>query len=282
MPEYKMTFSAAGQTQIGQKRENNEDNFLIGSHYKKECTNPNDFFTFTSTNRCRYILFGVFDGMGGGPYGEYASLYAAEEMCDIHMKLTDSLSPEQVSCLVSSAFQTVNNRIIRDSSNILGTTAVVCILDRKEMAVKYLWSGDSRGYLYRYKTLLQITDDQSVAAASMKKGIYSRTDPNYKNDLHRLTGFIGRDAYGYNFHPEETAWMKLKQNDMIFLMTDGVFSSCSNTVLETEIHKNTDCFSVSGLIDAAMHLGSVDDISVVQIKFDFLEYKGEEDNGGSI
>lgn len=271
MPQYEITFSAAGQTQIGQKRENNEDNFLIGSHYKKESCNPSDSFIFTSINRCRYILFGVFDGMGGGPYGEFASLYAAEELYNVHMKLTDSLSPEQVSCLVSSAFQTANNRIVRDPRNILGTAAAVCILDRKEMKVKYMWAGDSRGYLYRYETLIQITEDQSVAAESVKIGLYSKGDPGYKTDRNRLTGFIGRDAYGYDFHPKETAWMKLKQSDMVFLMTDGVFSSNSNTILESEIQKSTGSFSVNELIDTAKRSGSSDDMTVIQIKFDFQE-----------
>ena len=79
MPNYKLSFSAAGETCRGTNHENNEDNFLIGSHYKKECDTDRDSFSFTATNRCRYSLFAVFDGMGGGPYGEYASLYAAEE-----------------------------------------------------------------------------------------------------------------------------------------------------------------------------------------------------------
>ena len=79
MPNYKLSFSAAGETCRGTNHENNEDNFLIGSHYKKECDTDRDSFSFAATNRCRYSLFAVFDGMGGGPYGEYASLYAAEE-----------------------------------------------------------------------------------------------------------------------------------------------------------------------------------------------------------
>ena len=113
MPDYKLSFSAAGETCRGTNHENNEDNFLVGSHYKKECDTDRDSFSFTATNRCRYSLFAVFDGMGGGPYGEYASLYAAEEFYNVHMKLNDKLSPEQVSCMISDAFQTANNRIIR-------------------------------------------------------------------------------------------------------------------------------------------------------------------------
>mgnify|MGYP000447112859 CR=1 FL=1 len=35
MPDYKLSFSAAGETHKGAGHKNNEDNFLIGSHYKK-------------------------------------------------------------------------------------------------------------------------------------------------------------------------------------------------------------------------------------------------------
>ena len=154
--------------------------------------------------------------MGGGPYGEYASLCAAEEFYNVHMKLHDRLSPEQVTCMISDAFQTANNRIIRSPYEMLGTTATVCVLDRQNEKIKFFWSGDSRGYLYRDDFLFQITEDQSKAALCVRKGIYSKTDPQYKMDLNKLSGFIGMDAYGYSFHPLETAWLPLKQDDIIF------------------------------------------------------------------
>lgn len=36
MPDYKISFSASGETQKGSGRETNEDNFLIGSYFKKK------------------------------------------------------------------------------------------------------------------------------------------------------------------------------------------------------------------------------------------------------
>lgn len=266
MPDYKISFSASGETQKGTGRETNEDNFLIGSYYKKNCQTVSDTFCFTSPNRCRYSLFAVFDGMGGGPYGEYASLCAAEEFYNVHMKLHDKLSPEQVSCMVSDAFQTANNRIIRSPHEMLGTTATICVLDRQDEKIKYFWSGDSRGYLYRDNLLFQITEDQSKAALCVKKGIYSKTDPQYKADQNKLTGFIGMDAYGYSFQPLETAWLPLKQNDMIFLMTDGISSVCSNSEIQSTVRKCEKDFVVTSFICTARRSGSQDDLSAVQVK----------------
>lgn len=266
MPEYKISFSASGETQKGSGRETNEDNFLIGSYFKKNCRAVNDSFFFTAPNRCRYSLFAVFDGMGGGPYGEYASLCAAEEFYNVHMKLHDRLSPEQVTCMISDAFQTANNRIIRSPYEMLGTTATVCVLDRQNEKIKFFWSGDSRGYLYRDDFLFQITEDQSKAALCVRKGIYSKTDPQYKMDLNKLTGFIGMDAYGYSFHPLETAWLPLKQDDIIFLMTDGISSICSNSEMQSLICECADEAIVTSFIGTARRSGSRDDLSAVQVK----------------
>lgn len=274
MRNCEISFSAAGGTCIGIRRQNNEDNFQIGSYYKKKCSKAADSFEINFVRRCRYTVFAVFDGIGGGPYGEYASLYAAEELYNMHMKLRDDFSQERVSCMISDAFQSANNRIIRSSCNILGTTAAVCMLDRKEKAVKYFWSGDSRGYLYRNRALLQITQDQSVAALSVQQGFYQKTDAGYQADKNRLTGYIGKDTYGYQFHPCETSWIKLNPGDMIFLMTDGIFSACSDLKMQAEIQNGKDRFAVDNLIRLAGDSGSPDDRSIVQIKIEF--WRNEE------
>lgn len=221
MERYKLNFSASGNTHIGAGRANNEDNLQIGSYYKKNCKKNNDSFVLENTAACRYVLFSVFDGMGGGEAGEYASLYAAEEFFSAHMKLSNTLPSEEVVCIVKNAFQSTNNRIIRSPLGILGTTGVTCILDRKSAAIKFFWAGDSRGYLFRNNRLLQITQDQSVAESSIKQGLYTKSDAQYIYDQKRLTGYIGRDAYGYNFRPLESSWIKILDNDRIVLLTDA-------------------------------------------------------------
>ena len=264
MEKYKLTFSAAGNTHIGAGRSNNEDNLQIGSYYKKNCKKNNDSFVLENTAACRYVLFSVFDGMGGGEAGEYASLYAAEEFFSAHMKLSNSMLPEETVCIIKNAFQSANNRIIRSPFEILGTTGVSCILDRKCAMIKFLWAGDSRGYLFRNNRLLQITQDQSVAASSIKQGLYIKSDPQYIYDQNRLTGYIGQDAYGYNFKPLESSWIKIAVNDRIILLTDGIYTSleeCELQALLTRENTNTCEF----LINAALSQNTQDDMSVVQV-----------------
>ena len=74
------------------------------------------------------------------------------------------------------------------------------------------------------------------------------------------------DAYGYEFHPLETSWITLKRDDMIFLMTDGISSVCSNYSIRAVIQKNTEPFATVPLLYSASSSGSQDDISVTQIK----------------
>lgn len=264
MENYKLNFSSAGISHIGTGRFNNEDNFQIGSYYKRNCQQNNDSFILKNTAFCRYVLFAVFDGMGGGEAGEYASLYAAEEFHSAHMRLSNNLLPEQVVCIVKDSFQSANNRILRSPLGILGTTGVVCILDRQNTAIKFLWAGDSRGYLFRNNSLLQITQDQSVAAAALKQGLYTKSDPQYTYDQKRLTGYIGRDAYCYNFMPLESSWIKVINNDQIFLLTDGIYVDLENYELQALLEKEkTDI--CEALVGAALNRNSQDDMSVVQI-----------------
>ena len=264
MERYKLNFSASGNTHIGAGRANNEDNLQIGSYYKKNCKKNNDSFVLENTAACRYVLFSVFDGMGGGEAGEYASLYAAEEFFSAHMKLSNTLPSEEVVCIVKNAFQSTNNRIIRSPLGILGTTGVTCILDRKSAAIKFFWAGDSRGYLFRNNRLLQITQDQSVAESSIKQGLYTKSDAQYIYDQKRLTGYIGRDAYGYNFRPLESYWIKILDNDRIVLLTDGIYTCLEECELQSLLikEKKNAC---ELLINAALNQNSQDDMSVVQV-----------------
>lgn len=66
-----------------------------------------------------------------------------------------------------------------------------------------------------------------------------------------------------------------KPYDMLFLMTDGISSACSNADIQSVIQKNTSPFAVTPLFYAASESGSQDDISAVQIKIYSKEHEEE-------
>lgn len=235
MEQYKSKIMAFGMSKKGLQCENNEDNYQMGVYYKKIFIEQ-DSHTFESDYNDRYQIVSVFDGMGGGEGGEKASLYAAKEIYLAYMKLRANVSLyKDVEVIVKNAFQSANNRIIEDSSEILGTTGVVGIFDLKQNLTKFIWSGDSRAYLYRDNQLFQLTEDQSLGAERLRQRYYTKQNSQYRIDRNKLTGYIGSDEYGYIFRSLECEWIPLKEGDVFLLATDGFYESFSNEELKKRI-----------------------------------------------
>lgn len=264
MEKSKADIEVSGVTQKGYSRQNNEDSFQIGPYYKKSSVINDIQYSYALKSGDRYIIFSAIDGMGGGPHGEIAALYTAEELFSANMKLTNDLTGDEASVLIRSSYQAANNRIIRSPSGILGASGVSCIIDRQQAVARFFWSGDSRGYLYRNQKLLQITQDQTVAAVCLKNGYYTKSDSQYQYDRRRLTGYIGKDLYGYEFTPLESPWIPLKNEDMIFLLTDGIYENCNEIDLQKAVTaENTTMNCCKSLIAVAEQYGTSDDLTAV-------------------
>lgn len=268
MEKFKAYVEASGITQKGALRQNNEDNFQLGPYYKKSTLNDTAKYTYSAEPETRYILFSAIDGMGGGSNGEIAALYTAEELFSGHMKLGNYLTTDEVSMLIKNCYQAANNRIVRNPCNILGAAGVSCIIDLWHAAAKFFWSGDSRGYLYRNQKLLQVTQDQNAAAVCLKNGYYTKSNPEYQYDRQKLTSYIGRDLYCYDFTPLETPWITLENSNMIFLVTDGIYETCDEVDLQKALNgENTTISCCKSLIKNAVQNNAVDDLTVVGCTF---------------
>ena len=85
---------------------------------------------------------------------------------------------------------------------------------------------------------------------------------------HDNTGYIGKDLYCYDFTPLETPWIPLKNNDMIFLLTDGIYESCDEMDLQKAVNiKNTTINCCKSLINVATQKGASDDLTAVGSAF---------------
>lgn len=267
MEKFETNIEVFGITKKGILRINNEDSLQIGPYYKKSRLSDTDQYVYVSED-IRYVVFSAIDGMGGGPHGEVAGFYTAEELFLGYMKLTDDLTNDEVSAFMRSSYQSANNRIVRDPSGILGAVGVSCVIDRWQATAKFFWSGDSRGYLYRNQKLLQITQDQTVAALCLRKGYYKKTDARYQYDRRKLIGYIGRDLYCYDFCPLETQWIPLENADRIFLLTDGIYEACKERELQKAINaEDTTIECCKALINVAEQNESSDDLTVVGSAF---------------
>lgn len=163
------------QSDIGLRRERNEDSFLIDESLG---------------------LFLVADGMGGHRGGEVASSMAVQTVRDyVQKSLADKRKPTPRQ-LLSDAYREASGRIYNHSHNIepelegMGTTLVAAYFANRTLYIANV--GDSRAYLFSQSKLWQMTEDHSYVNEQIRAGLLHERDVEKfgaKNVITRSVGF---------------------------------------------------------------------------------------------
>src|SRR5436305_863411 len=133
-----MTIEAAGMSDAGCVRANNEDSFAILPEHS---------------------LYIVADGMGGAQAGEHASRMAVDAVID-YVANAEARNLETL----PSAFEEANRRVMTAAAtdvNLegMGTTLVAALSNGTDVMIASV--GDSRAYVYDVFGLSAITEDQT-------------------------------------------------------------------------------------------------------------------------
>ncbi len=226
------------RTDVGKLRKNNQDAVILGNG-----------------------LAGVADGMGGHNGGEIAS-------AGLRDGLLREIKDCQPDCLtLQEAVKAINLELWKqqesDSSlSGMGTTLTVIWPAEKEMIIGQI--GDSRAYLLRDGELTQITDDHSMVADMVRKGVLTEEQAA----CHPMRNYITR-AVG----TEENIEIDLKkhdrkQGDRWLICSDGLYGMINRTQL-LEIMKTDDLEKTADdLLQAAMQGGGKDNISLILLQDD--------------
>ena len=165
--------SAFGQSDIGLVRKNNEDSFLIAdlADGVERIGSAAEHFAVSEKGG----LFMVADGMGGAEAGEVASQMAVESVCrylrtqrfDTRQTFVKSLKKA-----VESANRTIHQEGKKNPERSgMGTTLTAAAVFAEELFFAQV--GDSRGYLIRNDSIVQMTHDQSLVAQLVASGALS-------------------------------------------------------------------------------------------------------------
>ncbi|MEQ8170385.1 MAG: protein phosphatase 2C domain-containing protein, partial [Candidatus Eremiobacterota bacterium] len=144
------SLSAAGLTDIGRKRKNNED----------------DFYMDKETG-----LFIVSDGMGGAQAGEVASRMVVDYLPFYIISVVNPLPPEVIlkDSIIAVSDYIRHYKEARYALNGAGATVVACLMVDGKATIGHM--GDSRVYLLRGNDFKQITLDHSVVFDLVKAGV---------------------------------------------------------------------------------------------------------------
>ncbi|UQA56236.1 PP2C family serine/threonine-protein phosphatase [Polyangium aurulentum] len=232
--------SAAGQTDQGKRRKNNEDSYLVLDEHG---------------------LFVVADGMGGYAGGEVASALAVETIEKAFRTQQFDGAPypnvprrgSELSRSIQMANKTIYERAHGDPSlKGMGTTVVAArfSLNKQRLYVGHV--GDSRCYRLRNGEMKQITTDHTMAALGFTAAAFANrlnravgTSPSVEIDL-----IIGR--------PEP--------NDTYLLCSDGLSKMVPDAELqEILIASKHPKDALAALIERANQKGGHDNITVILV-----------------
>jgi protein phosphatase len=214
-------YAESSLTDIGLKRENNEDAL------------------FSNVNKGLFI---IADGMGGHAAGEVASNIAVKtasafileeiEKLENYTKNSDSFTKtERMSEIYGILYKALRkaNVAVRKESNTtpklkgMGTTLTIMLLDRGmgDDRIYFASIGDSRIYILKADSMNALTNDHTMAQELVNRGYISKDDACTSPFKNRLTKYIGgiseksitEDCFGHT---------SCTKGDMMLMCSDGL------------------------------------------------------------
>lgn len=221
-----------------------------------------DCFDFTVLDLQSFCAI-VCDGMGGTKAGEVASLLACETAKKyIVENFKENLSDEKIKELIINSIKISNEEIFKkaqENKNYLGmgTTIVLALICKNTIHIAHI--GDSRAYIISNKKIEQLTKDHSMVQEMVESGeITSEQAKNHpkKNIITRALGVSKDIEIDYKA-------TSLKENDVIFLCTDGLSNYIDDKNILKYIKKYSGQEIVDRLVDKANELGGNDNITAL-------------------
>ena len=268
---------AAGRTDIGRKRDKNQDHYLIAD-LSKSMQVTSSSLNLEPGSRLYGVpqgrLFVVADGMGGHQGGNRASTLAIDFLIN---RLLNNLHwfyridqdneddfVESLKSLLRSAHETIEKESNRSSEfRGMGTTFTLAYVAWPRLYVLHV--GDTRCYLLRRGQMVQLTRDHTMASQLAEKGNLSRKELGqspWANVLWNALGGGGRDVVA------DVTKMMLEPDDVLMLCSDGLNKHVEDdeiqNILEIESEATGACRS---LIDLANYRGGTDNITAIVAKF---------------
>lgn len=242
-----MEFIAAGKTDTGIVRSNNEDNFIVDEK--------------------RGLLI-VADGMGGHAAGEVASKIAVNIISD-HLSAPQKFfgAYNQFYCPstnnLNSALRLANLAVLEAAEGSpqlhgMGTTVAAVLICGNRLSIAHI--GDSRVYLVRSGNIEQLTDDHSVINEQVKREIITRENAVNSTAKNYLTKALGISAE----MEADLGELTLLNGDILLLCTDGLSNMITDEVmLELILFAQEPAAICNLLINQANEKGGKDNITAV-------------------
>ena len=248
-----LTTEASGLSDVGKKRQHNEDAMLIEPALG---------------------LYIVADGMGGHAAGEVASAWAiriAKEHISAHHKvladLADNPTPARraaASALVEAAIQRACSEIYRSASadaskRGMGTTFACLVAAGNRGVIGHV--GDSRVYLVRDGQCHRLTEDHTLVTAQLKAGTISKEQAatsQYRNVITRAVGIQESVQV-------DTLIIDMLPQDLFLLCSDGLHGYLTDGEIPPLVNSVDLQHLPAKMVEIANERGGRDNVTVIAV-----------------
>ena len=261
--------SVFGKTDLGRTRDHNEDTFLVADLSTGNASLQPEV-------RCHEIgargsLFMVADGMGGAAAGELASAMASDLIYK-HMATawaTDvDASPERFAFRMREAVEFANQQIhsyAYEHPDVrgMGTTVTAAGVHGGDLYLAQI--GDSRAYLVRNGTAIQVTKDQSLMQRLVDAGELTEEEAEQSERRNIILQALGPDPRV----KVDLTRQALRRGDTLIICSDGLSGLVRREEFSALTRKHAELSDLcSALIDLANERGGPDNITVVAARFE--------------
>ena len=247
-----LSIAARGITDVGQRRDHNEDSYLVDEALG---------------------LFIVADGMGGHAGGGTASRLAVETIRAAVARAKaddpdfggadaeDTRVPDLLRQAVEEACAVIYETAQTDPELAgMGTTVTAVLLDARTAFVAHV--GDSRCYLLREGRIYQVSEDHSLVNEQLKAGAISADEAKhsrFKNIITRSVGFeqqVVVDLMG----------LELQAGDALVICCDGLSNMVDDPEILSIVEESPIELAPGRLVALANDRGGDDNITVIVLR----------------
>jgi serine/threonine protein phosphatase PrpC len=249
--------ASGGVTDLGRVRSNNEDCYKI-----VETLN----------------LYVLSDGMGGEAHGEIASAMAVETVVKHCLDLETNPAATVIGTVqpnwssftkrLSTAVHLANRNIFKSAEENpeqhgMGATLTAVWINGAKLSVAHV--GDSRAYLLRGGTLLQLTRDHSLVAEQVRRGILTSAEAEESDMQSVLLRALGAQAEIEVDAEEHTLFPR----DVLLLCSDGLTRMVTEPEIAGTLQVESDLTrAAESLVAMANERGGPDNITVVIVRLE--------------
>lgn len=204
----------------------------------------------------------VADGVGGQNAGDVAATMAVSHFGNDWLRTEIHTPGAAKDWLIEQTIQE-NKHILTTANRYktlkgMATTLVIAVILPSSLVISNL--GDSRAYLLRRDSILQLTQDHNLASELLRRGAITSEEAKEHPGRNMITRQLGVNTEA----KPDIQDMKIEEGDLLLLTTDGLGKALSDYEI-VQIIKESDNISVAvaHLIATANQKSTPDNITVL-------------------